>query len=405
MENIYNFIYEELDNNPEMTSTELHKLAEKKFNTEININTLRGRLTKYRKTKNKVDYKDNPKSSKGSNAELIIDDNGTHNSKMLLFMNKKQSKDPNFVMRAHGYNPDEWILKKMIAKAWNVYSKTDKHKVSFSSSIIVEPIDKSNDMSKLVEKLNKIKPLEFTPSKDKVTDKRMLEIPLFDMHFGISNYKHYESHMNSIIDIIKNKYDEINIIIGQDLFHNDDFRGRTSSGKEIEKVDMTKSWEDAHKFFSNIINQSSKYSNKVKVTFSKGNHDESHGWAFVKMLEALFSDYDSVEFNTEFLEHKLISYGNSVIGITHGEKANFKNLDRVFSDLYPKKWNNATSREIHTGHLHTEMTFDVFGCLIRRLPTSNMTDKWHKDNGYVGSVKRFQLFEWDKNSLKGTHYI
>ena len=43
-------------------------------------------------------------------------------------------------------------------------------------------------------------------------------------------------------------------------------------------------------------------------------------------------------------------------------------------------------REIHAGHLHHEKEEDCYGVMCRRLSTSNKTDKWHLDNGYVGFI-------------------
>src|SRR5699024_2530106 len=83
-----------------------------------------------------------------------------------------------------------------------------------------------------------------------IAEDYMLEIPLFDMHFGIADYDYYKPVLLQVIELIKQRtYKEINIIIGQDLFHNDDFRGRTASGREIEYTDITKAWEDARRFY------------------------------------------------------------------------------------------------------------------------------------------------------------
>ncbi|MNJ75937.1 hypothetical protein D3C77_731230 [compost metagenome] len=69
------------------------------------------------------------------------------------------------------------------------------------------------------------------------------------------------------------------------------------------------------------------------------------------------------------------------------------------------EWAKAKNREIHIGHLHVEDAKDVFGMVIRTLSTRNKTDKWHKDNGYVGAHKRFMLFEYSKSNLESIHYV
>src|SRR5699024_9895835 len=234
--------------------------------------------------------------------ELTINENGTHDSKMLLVMTEEQSKDPNYILKAHGYDPSSWTLKKSASKAWNVYSKVDGHKVSYSSSIVAEPINSVTNFDKLLEKISNIKPYSVSKETNHSKKSNMLEIPLFDMHFGISDFKHYKPHLNKLLLMLNdNNYDEVNIIVGQDLFHNDDFRGRTSSGREIEKVDMEKAWEDATNFFSSLIHGAYSNANKVHIVYSKGNHDESHSWAFTKALENLFSETD-ITFDNKYLE-------------------------------------------------------------------------------------------------------
>ena len=39
-----------------------------------------------------------------------------------------------------------------------------------------------------------------------------------------------------------------------------------------------------------IISKAIKHSQKVKVIYSKGNHDESMSWAFTQMIKAEFKD-------------------------------------------------------------------------------------------------------------------
>ena len=68
----------------------------------------------------------------------------------------------------------------------------------------------------------------------------MLEIPLFDMHWGIAFLDYYESTLKTILDLIRShKWKKIVIPFGQDFFHNDSIvKGQTTKGTNIEKVDM-----------------------------------------------------------------------------------------------------------------------------------------------------------------------
>lgn len=271
-----------------------------------------------------------------------------------------------------------------------------------------------NQIEQLIEQAEKgFKPLIVEPVTLK-PQKRMLEIPLFDMHFGVSDMEYYRPTLERIFNIIYAKqWEEINIIIGQDLLHNDDFRGRTSKGTPIEQVDMVKAWGDAYSFYYNIITAALKQAKTVRSMYSVGNHDESMSWAFVKCLEAAFPQ---VKFEVSLLPRKVMTWENIAVGFGHCEYT--RNDQDVFDDFmidFMKEFAYSEVREIHLGHEHVEKatpkksvpkkeSYD-FGIMIRRLPTANRTDNWSKKNGYIGAHKRFQLFEYCPSWLDNIHYV
>lgn len=257
----------------------------------------------------------------------------------------------------------------------------------------------------LIEHIQNLPPINIDPLPNLKAEDYMLEIPLYDMHFGIADFEYYKDTLAEVIEIINMRnYKEVNIIIGQDLFHNDDFRGRTASGREIEYTDITVAWEDARRFYYQIIKESLNKSNKVKVIYSKGNHDESLSWAFTQMIKAQF---ENVEVDDEVRERKLITFGTNFIGITHGEKGQAKSrkLNNMFVIEYPQEFARSKVREIHAGHLHSERIIDDFGIMTRRLSSGNITDTWHYEQGYVGAHKRFMVFEWTKEKLAAIYYV
>lgn len=260
----------------------------------------------------------------------------------------------------------------------------------------------------LIEHITNLPKLELEEVKLETTEDYMLEIPLYDMHFGIADYEYYKETLAEVIEIIQRRnYKEINIIIGQDLFHNDDFRGRTASGREIEYTDIKVAWEDARKFYYKIIEESLKQSKRTRIIYSKGNHDESMSWAFVQMIKAQFKDADNITIDDEVKERKLITFGDNFIGLTHGEKgqAKSRNLNNMFVIEYPQEFAKSKVREIHAGHLHHERIKDDFGIMARRLSSGSITDTWHYEQGYVGAHKRFMVFEWTKEKLAAIYYV
>lgn len=245
-------------------------------------------------------------------------------------------------------------------------------------------------------------PIVYERVEDTAVEPEMLEIPLFDQHFPIDDHIGVFVELSRIIE--SRLWEEINIIVGQDLFHNDDMRGRTSSGRPIEKVDMVKAWELARIFFSSVLKLCIEHGQTVKVIYSKGNHDESMAWAFVQMLKAMFPQ---AEFNDTFDQRKCISWRNCFIGITHGhmKKSSMTDLRGQFTIQFPMQFAEATVREIHTGHLHHEEEKDIYGVMVRRLARNGTDDEWSDNEGFVGANKRFMIFRWKPGRLAGIDFI
>ena len=232
----------------------------------------------------------------------------------------------------------------------------------------------------------------------------MLEVPLFDMHFGIADLEYYRDTLEEILGVISSKHwDKIVIPIGQDLFHNDSItKGVTTKGTLIEKVNLKQAVYDAETFYFNLIDTALQYANEVSVIYSPGNHDKTVGWFFVRILKTRYGDI--VDDSTA--ERKAVWWNGCFIGITHGDKHtdNVNGLRGKFTMEFPTLFAMAKVREIHAGHLHREDSRDEYGVQVRRMSTGNKDDDWTTEEGYKAQ-KRFMLFEWMPNRLKSIHYV
>ena len=230
----------------------------------------------------------------------------------------------------------------------------------------------------------------------------MLEIPLFDLHFGVATLDTYKDALADLLGIINTKtYDEINILVGQDVLHNNDLRGHTAKGTPIDRVDFKQAWTDAWTFFRTIIDMALEHSPRVRLHYSKGNHDECSGWCLFKALEAV---YPQAESDDSFAPRKCIYWNGCFIGFGHCEYTNKNSL--LFQNFvldFPAEFAAAKVREIHSGHLHRESVDE--GIMVRRLPSAVPTDEWSSNNGYTGAHKRFQVFEWAEERLKAIYYL
>lgn len=262
-----------------------------------------------------------------------------------------------------------------------------------------------NRIEELLEALRDNTPVaQVSPAKHEQAE-GMLEIPLFDMHFGIADLEYYMDTLAEILAIIKGKaWDKIIIPVGQDLFHNDSIaHGTTTKGTPIERVNLKKAVYDAKTFYFNIIDAAIESANEAKVIYSPGNHDKTVGWLFVQILLERYGK-DIVDDSLD--ERKVVWWNGCFIGITHGEKKTdtAQGLRGKFTIEFPALFATAKVREIHTGHLHSESSKDEYGVQVRRMSTGNKDDEWTITEGYK-SQKRFMLFEWMPNKLKAIYYV
>lgn len=267
----------------------------------------------------------------------------------------------------------------------------------------------SFDVSEFLEAIKRdTEPYVPSLSKNNIanTSDRMLEIPLFDMHFGIADFEYYLPVLDRLLSLISSKYwDTIYIPFGQDFFHNDNIEyGVTTKGTNIEKVDMQKAVYDGKRFIYKIVDTALEYANKVRILYTPGNHDKTVSWMFMEVLLERYG-YNIVDDSIE--SKKIIVYGSNAIMITHGnsKRATCKNLAHIFPISFPNEFGSAKVREVHAGHLHDEMDGDIFGIMVRRLSSGNATDNWSNREDYIGSHKRFMIFEWDEDALRSIHYI
>ena len=248
-------------------------------------------------------------------------------------------------------------------------------------------------LEELLEAIKDNTPIEHIEPKVIESAEGMLEIPLFDMHFGIADLDYYRNTLDEIVSIVSGKHwDAIVIPVGQDLFHNDSInKGITTKGTLIEKVNLKKAVYDAKTFYYNLIDAAIQHANKVSVIYSPGNHDKTVGWMFVQILKERYGDI----VDDSLVERKAVWWNGCFIGITHGDKNtdNVNGLRGKFTMEFPAMFATAKVREIHAGHLHREDSRDEYGVQVRRMSSGNKDDDWTIEEGYK-SQKRFMLFEW-----------
>jgi len=246
---------------------------------------------------------------------------------------------------------------------------------------------------------------DYTPSDLNYND-RMLEIPLFDMHWGIAYLDYYKPVLTELLDLITSrKWDKIVIPFGQDFFHNDSIvNATTTKGTPIEKVDMQRAVKEGMTFMYALIDEAARNANEVKVLYTPGNHDRSISWMFIQVL---LERYGPSVVDDSLEDRKVVAYGKNSIMVTHGDskQATAKALAHIFPVTFPEEFAQTNIREVHAGHLHHESEADIYGVMVRRLSSGGKVDSWSNKEGFVGTHRRFMIFEWTENKLASIHYI
>lgn len=368
----------------------------KQFNEIFSSEQCRSR---WRNNRHKLD-EINPKDKYGVKTTKNAD--GTIETDRLIAISKEQLKDDKYILKAHGYD-NSWEIVSHQFSMWNHFNRElTSPKTLYASKIRVKPKEDGFQWDELLEVVQKVPKAKIRPKHNIAKGNEYLVLPLYDMHFGISDYEYYMPTQSKILQLLTNNYKEILLIIGQDLFHNDDFRGRTSSGREIEKVDMVKAWNDAVLFFEPIIDEAISRKSKVSIYYSKGNHSETVEWTFVQRLKAR---YPNCYYDDSLKERKVHMLGNNFVGMNHGDKKNEKKLPENFATEFPKEWSKATTRTAYTGHRHVELVIDMGGIVIHRMPTRNIVDGWHDDMGYTTGHKRFKIIEYNENEIEIEYHV
>lgn len=345
--------------------------------------------------------------------ETSMNKDGSWSSKRLMIMNDEQSKDADFMLKAHGFDPVCWRIVSLRNNIRQVISKQDGVVTLYASFLTVRPVEglTEKQIENFYKKLlNKYK----TPvvKKRKVNNSGLLlEIPIQDVHFGkLSlqedvtepyNYNLAKERFSYVIDdIIQNVqgYDIEKIIfpIGSDFFHIDTANFTTTAGTK-QNSDLSPQLIFKYGLeclIENILKLSQVA--PIEVFCVNGNHDFLSSYHAICSIECYFHNDENITVNTNTSPRKYIEWYSVLLGFAHGDKEK-KRLEGLMQIEASEAWGRTKYREFHCGHLHSLQTKEVNGVIIRHLSSFTGTDLWHRDKGYVGAVKQCESFLWDKD--------
>lgn len=231
-------------------------------------------------------------------------------------------------------------------------------------------------------------------------------IPLKDMHFGHNSYDKYKPHQAELYKLIDSQeFEKIVFIIGSDLFHTNDSKGRTANDTQVDwNVEIEQRTEWAKKFYEPLFEIAQEKALEVEVYFEEGNHDKDQALLFVLAMKWLYPNIHFVIKEKEI--YKAILFHDVFIGTHHGDmKHKPKDVAETFNNYFRLDIAKAKYREILIGHKHHTWSEEHLKILVQGLSTASKDTDFEYKHGFAGGDKSFQVRIYSRSRLKAMYII
>lgn len=383
-----------------------------------------------------LEYKDKlPRDRQvGEMEKTVIKEDGSITSMRMLLLSEEESKSPQRIMQLMGFDVLQWTLItcEVQRRSYDVTMRMrqgedengkrlpdiseKKTNHAFSCKITVKPIQQLLNSEMIKQIFSELPSPNLCIYRTTKNSNKMLEFPIMDLHLGKLSWEDetgeswdlkiaervFKKVIQDGIEKVKSyniKPEKIIFPIGQDFFHFDTPRSTTTSGTI---VDSDTRWQ---KMFAKGVEllvwaiENLRREAPIECMYVSGNHDKIFSYFLVYTLHAYFRNCDDVIIDISPTTRKYIQYGKNLIGYSHGAEEG-KRIVNLMQIEMPQAWGETLFREWHLGHLHHEQAQEDAGVIVRKLSSVTFTDSWHKEKGFVGAIKKAQIFVWDKETGK-----
>lgn len=240
----------------------------------------------------------------------------------------------------------------------------------------------------------------------------MLEIALFDAHFGKLAWHRetgapdYDIHIaqNTFLEAVEKlldrakgyTFDSVLFIVGNDLLHADNMEGQTTKGTIVDCDNRyQKTFEIVRETITKCIERFRQIA-PVVVKMVQGNHDELSVWHLGDSLSCLFKNYDDVTIDNEPIVRKYHQWGKNGFMFIHGHAGKRSDYPLLFATERPDIFGTSTWREVHTGHNHQTKTEEFHGVRVRIIPSLSPADSWHSSMTFLGQQRVGEAYVYNK---------
>ncbi len=224
-------------------------------------------------------------------------------------------------------------------------------------------------------------------------------LSLQDLHFGKVGNEDMGEILNDsvsyLIDKANRNYvmEKIVFVIGPDTLNMDTFGGTTTKGTPVENSEMaTEAYVKAFDAICKSIGTVKQFCETLEVLFIPGNHDRLSSFHLLHAVSQAFKGWDDIEFNVNYAERKVVTYGKNMLCFEHGD-VTAKNNPLVYAVEFPNEWGICKYRMLYTGHYHGRKTTQFVteneqnGFVTRIIPALTSSDYYHYHNKYVGNTR------------------
>jgi len=366
-----NDLLESLQKNKEINQSELAKSIFRKYNLEFTSNETEA-LAKYI-NRNRKRFLDEYEGTYDATNSLDVDNTSV---KHMWIKNKEASlfvKNPNYIEQELTKISD---LKSDLIKDLQEYSpkfvKLERVENKESYLLIIDPAD--IHIGKLAS--------------------------AFESGESYDNQIAVQRVLSGVIGILNKvssfSIDKIVFIGGNDILHVDNPQRTTTSGTPQDTDGM---WHSnfliAKNLYTNIIEMLLPIAD-VHFVFNPSNHDYTNGYFLAQVIQTYFRNSENVTFDCSISHRKYFTYGNNLIGTTHGDGAKVTDLPLLMAHE-AVDWSKCKHRYIYTHHVHHKNSKDYMGVCVESLRSPSGTDSWHHRNGYQHAPKAVEAFLHSKD--------
>lgn len=246
----------------------------------------------------------------------------------------------------------------------------------------------------------------------RASGKELAVLHLTDLHYGKPGAEHpwgfdeadawIRAATEDLLDKVSGRAGRILIPLGHDLGQYDNERWETTGGTRVDGAGSVRDVFRAMRSFAVWVVRRAREIAPVDVVEVPGNHSRLLDFALCDLVGAVFEQDTHVRVDTRDTRDKTYRFGDVGLLLTHGDDIAFEKLPQHFAVAHPEIWGQTYYREILTGHLHARRGrtvgdyFEAGGVITRISPALCPADWWHRNKGFVGSIRGVEAFTYDR---------